>query len=293
MMLNSVTYLGKVEYEEKVYQGEHEAIISEEVFNQVQELLRQNKRKRGILNNSKFEGILSRLFRCACCQASMCHSYTKKKNSAYRYYICLTTLKRNRKDCPIKSVSASAIENKCLDILRYISSDERLKKEHWKGLNLQEQIATLRSLVRQINYDGKKGKLYIELIEDGGMHDFDLPLDELKSRLKIIDEPILDQEPPIKRQLLLAHQLQQMLDNGQAKNLQQIAGWLGVSKTRLDQITNLLFLCPKIQEDIITGDRLQIVKIGERTIRPISVEIDWQKQTNAWKKLLSGETLSA
>lgn len=293
MMVNSVTYIGKVGYEGKVYPGEHEAILSEEIFNQAQELLKLNKRERGVSKNKKFEGILSRLFRCACCHASMCHGYAKKKNNVYRYYTCLTALKRNRKDCPIKSVSASVIENKCLDILRYITSDERIEKERWKALNLEEQIAALRSLVRQINYDGQKGKLHIELFNDSRKHEFELPLAELKSRLRITDAPNLEQEPPIRRQLLLAHQIHQMLDDGQAKNLNQLAGWLGVSKTRLDQITNLLFLCPKIQEDIINGDRLQIERIGERTIRPLSVEIDWQKQISAWKKLLSGEALSA
>ncbi|MDP3920982.1 MAG: zinc ribbon domain-containing protein [Candidatus Omnitrophota bacterium] len=280
-------------YEGKVYPGEHEAFLSEEVYNQAQVLLKLNKRERGVSKNKKFDGILSRLFRCACCHASMCHGYAKKKNNAYRYYTCLTALKRNRKDCPIKSVSASVIENKCLDILRYISSDERLEKERWKALNLEEQITALRSLVRQINYDGQKGKLYIELTHDSHKHEFDLPLAALKSRLRTTGEPNLEQEPPIRRQLLLAHQIQQMLDKGQAKDLNQLAGWLGVSKTRLDQITNLLYLCPKIQEEIINGDRLQIERIGERTIRPLSVEIDWQQQISAWKKLLSSETLSA
>jgi len=43
----------------------------------------------------------------------------------------------------------------------------------------------------------------------------------------------------------------------------------------------------------VNDDRLQIERVGERTIRPLSVEIDWQKQISAWKKLLSSETLSA
>jgi len=50
---------------------------------------------------------------------------------------------------------------------------------------------------------------------------------------------------------------------------------------------NLLFLCPKIQEDIIMVDPSRIAKIGERTIRPISIEVDWQKQLEAWEQLIS------
>ena len=87
--------------------------------------------------------------------------------------------------------------------------------------------------------------------------------------------------------MLLAHQIRQMLVSGQAKDLNQISEWLGVSKARLDQITNMLYLCPKIQEALICGDSLKIEKISEYALRPIAIESDWQKQMAAWNILLT------
>jgi len=47
-----------------------------------------------------------------------------------------------------------------------------------------------------------------------------------------------------------------------------------------------LLLCPKIQEEILLINTDKIQKITERKIRNITKEIDWQKQVEAWNKLL-------
>jgi len=77
-----------------------------------------------------------------------------------------------------------------------------------------------------------------------------------------------------------------MIETGKAKDITQIAGWMNLSKTPLDQIAGLLFLCPKIQEEIICGDNARLEKLNEYNLRPISQETDWQAQLAAWAKLL-------
>lgn len=94
-------------------------------------------------------------------------------------------------------------------------------------------------------------------------------------------------EPPIRRQLLLAHQIQQLLDSKKAKDLKQIGTWLSVSNTRLHQLMNLLYLCPKIQEEIIFGDAHPLAAIGERTFRPLAKETTWEKQLANWNILFN------
>lgn len=287
LMLNNPTFIGKTLYEGKLYAGLHEPIISEDIFKQVQEIMKQNKRVRGVSKNRKFQGLLSGIFKCGACKVSMCHGYARKKNYKYRYYTCLNAIKRDRKECPTKSISALPIEGRCLQLLRDLSKDVRLNDENWKPLVLEEQIAIFQGLVQTIEYNGNKGKLKICLKNESEGREFDLPLDQIKKKLPNADGPSFADEPPIRRQLLIAHQIQQMLDSGQAKDVKQIAGWLNVSKTRLDQILNLLFLCPKIQEAVIIGDSNRIAKIGERAIRPLSVEINWGNQLKAWNSLLA------
>jgi len=77
-----------------------------------------------------------------------------------------------------------------------------------------------------------------------------------------------------------------MLDEGRVKDLNQLAEWLRVSKARLEQIVNLLFLATAIQEEIVCGNPHRLAKISEYSLRPISIEMDWAKQLSVWSQLI-------
>ena len=95
----------------------------------------------------------------------------------------------------------------------------------------------------------------------------------------------ISNEPKLRQYLVLAYQIQETLAEGKAKDLAQIAEWLGMTYTRLKQITNLLLLCSKIQAEILLTNTDKLNKITERKIRDITKDIDWQKQILAWDKL--------
>ena len=92
----------------------------------------------------------------------------------------------------------------------------------------------------------------------------------------------ISNEPKLRQYLVLAYQIRETLAEGKAKDLGQIAEWLGMTYTRLKQIINLLLLCPKIQAEILLTNTDKISRITERKIRDITKEIDWQKQLLAW-----------
>jgi DNA invertase Pin-like site-specific DNA recombinase len=286
LILKNPTYMGKIRYENKLYPGLHEPIVSEAVFNQVQEALKKNQRTRGVSKNRKFPGLLSGLFRCAPCEASMCHSYAMKKQYKYRYYLCLNTVKQGRENCPTKSISANVIEKKCLELLIQLTKDKRLTDENWANEPLDQQMVIMKELVRIIQYDGTTGKIYIELTDSLKKHAFDLPLTELKSRLPDRSGIAFANEPTVRKQLLLAHQIQHIIEEDRAKDLHQVAGWLNMHKSRLDQVMSLLFLCPKIQEEIVQENSTDLSFISERAIRSISEEHEWKKQEETWEELI-------
>lgn len=95
----------------------------------------------------------------------------------------------------------------------------------------------------------------------------------------------ISNEPKLRQYLVLAYQIQDTLAEEKAKDLGQIAEWLGMTYTRLKQIINLLLLCPKIQAEILLTNTDKINRITERKIRDITKDIDWQKQILAWNKL--------
>jgi len=289
LMLKNATYIGKVEYEGKIYPGDQEATISEELFAKVQALMKANRHERNVSKNRKFKGLLTSVFRCAACEASMCHGYTIKRNNKYRYYICLNAIKRGRKDCPFKSVTAKTVEDKLVAMIRKLTHDPRLNPESWDPLTQEEQHHIFRSIVKVINYDGNTGKLVIELQADSNKHRFDVPLYKFKQRIPRTTDFDFNQEPPIRRQLLLAHQIQNMLDEEKIQDIKQLSKWTYIDRSRLYQIMSLLYLSPQIQEDIIFRDYPKLAKLSERNVRSIVDEISWQKQAALWRILVPAE----
>lgn len=285
-ILKNHTYLGKVFYDGKIYPGDQEAIISQETFDRAQAIMKENQHERNISKTSRYKGMLSSILRCACCEASMCHAFHPKNGSKYRYYICLNALKRGRRNCPTKSLNAPRIEAKCLELLKRLIKDDRLSTESWESRTAEEQGEIMRSLVKSINYDGHNGKIVIELHSPPGRHEFDLPIHTLKSQLPNLAEQNFNREPPLRRQLLFAHQLQQKLDRQEIKDLKQVSEWTGINWQRLYQIMNLLYLAPQIQEDIIFRDYPKLLKTTERNIRHITDEPDWTKQKALWRLFL-------
>ena len=81
-LLTNMIYLGKVEYGGQVYEGEHERIVDDEIWNQVQTTLNRNGRRGGRNIGNKHGALLKGLVRCATCDVGMIHTYVNKKDRA-------------------------------------------------------------------------------------------------------------------------------------------------------------------------------------------------------------------
>jgi len=127
-MLTNIAYIGKVRHHDEIYEGEHQAIISEETWNKVQETLADNRRTGGRIARKKHGALLTEILRCGACGAPMIHSYTKKKNKNYRYYVCETAHKNGKQACPTKNVPADEIESFVFERIKEIGSNPELIK---------------------------------------------------------------------------------------------------------------------------------------------------------------------
>ena len=99
-------------------------------------------------------------------------------------------------------------------------------------------------------------------------------------------------EPSLRRNLILAYQIESILSHGRAKDITEIAGWLNIGRTRLVQVANLLLLAPSIQEEIIFAYNAIIEAIPEYKTREILNEPRWDKQQILWSSLLSETSLN-
>lgn len=191
-ILTNPVYIGKVRHNEHVYDGEHEAIVEQEVFDRVQAQLRLNGRTGGSRMRNAQNGLLKGLVRCKCCSCGMIHHYATsprgKSKKIYRYYVCMKAQKQGWRSCPGPSLPASDLEMFVLDRVREMlvqdrqveavardalellqgADPERLAaaaqlvgsiggfEQLWKAMTQREREALIRALVVRVEWDAEE-----------------------------------------------------------------------------------------------------------------------------------------
>ena len=111
-------------YDGQVYDGEHEAIVSEEVWNRTQQILQRNRLNGGAHQRSKHGALLNRLLVCGECGASMIHTPSGTKRGRYhRYYTCRTRQQQGKDACPTRPVPAAELERLVVEQIKAIGKD--------------------------------------------------------------------------------------------------------------------------------------------------------------------------
>ncbi|RLC67213.1 MAG: recombinase family protein [Chloroflexi bacterium] len=123
-LLTNVVYVGKIHFKGEFYDGEHQAIVEEEVWRNAQALLHRNGRNGGKLVRNKYGALLKGLLYCTPCNAAMVHAMTVKNGTTrYRYYVCSKAQKTGWHSCPTKSVPAAESEGFVVERIRCIGRD--------------------------------------------------------------------------------------------------------------------------------------------------------------------------
>ena len=116
---------------------------------------------------------------------------------------------------------------------------------------------------------------------------FNVPITQLKNiRTKKNNRKSIHNEPRLRKNLLLAYQVEQIISEGQVKDFTQAALWLNLTKARLSQIVSLLNLAPSIQEEILLDNSDKIRRITVQDILPITAESEWDQQISLWQAIL-------
>jgi len=94
-ILRNVVYAGKVKYNDEIYNGVHEPIISEEIFALAQKLHKNKMKKFRVYKNFLFGGLIN----CEECGSKMTSCFTNKRTNGkltrYYYYRCTSTMKQD------------------------------------------------------------------------------------------------------------------------------------------------------------------------------------------------------
>ncbi len=192
-LLTNIAYIGKVRYHQEVYEGEHDAIVSETLWHRVQDALRLNGRNGGTnsgLVRNKYGALLKGLLHCGPCGCGMMHTYTTKGNRRYRYYVCMNAQKRGWENCPTRSIPAAEIERFVVDRIRAVGQDdevlsrtlEQARKQSRQGLDALQ--AERRRLERELTRHGEEVRTLMDQAGTPGESPTAARLADLQERIR-------------------------------------------------------------------------------------------------------------
>ena len=155
LILRNITYTGKIKYAGQIYQGIHQPIVSQELFELVQKTHKRRIKKFRVYRDF----LLGGLIRCNECGYKMSACFTNKwrerKMKRYYYYRCNSTKKKGWQACSTQQVSADRIERYILENLERISLDRNY----------------IENLVFKLNHESESSKVDLKNsgspVEDG------------------------------------------------------------------------------------------------------------------------------
>ena len=132
-ILNNPVYIGKTQYKNELYDGRHQAIVTQETWEATQQLLRQRAVVKKREAKPEQRAVLSGLLKCSGCLSSMTPVHTTKCRGKKRYrYYAATGYKQGRcPDCPIKQISAGEIETLVLQHIQTVFATPEMILDTW------------------------------------------------------------------------------------------------------------------------------------------------------------------
>lgn len=129
-ILRNVTYLGKVEFNGELYEGEHEAIVSEELFARVQSVLTSKACGRGRRRGRNPEYLLQGIAWCGLCEKRITTTAGRGRNKEiYRYYVCSNRGRKGRDGCDHPRLGAEELEQLVVSRVKARCTDPLLRQE--------------------------------------------------------------------------------------------------------------------------------------------------------------------
>jgi site-specific DNA recombinase len=110
-------YIGRIVHKGVSYRAEHQAIVTEKLFEQVQEMLAANKTYTHQHQSTRF-ALLRRLIYCGECGSLVMPAWTNNNGREYRYYTCSRKVKTGYSKCSLPSLPAGELEKIVVEQLR-------------------------------------------------------------------------------------------------------------------------------------------------------------------------------
>lgn len=303
-LLRNRTYLGEIVHKGASYPGEHQAIVPQDLWDDVQDKLAMyaqalpGKRARHIslLTGLLHDGLGRR----------MSPSHASKQGRRYRYYVTHEQQRTNRKEAAWR-VPAHDVEQVVLERLHDFFSDEAgliaLSGQPAEGRlsNLLDSAVELRTILAHGENEARRDLLLdhvarIDLLENRveitlrlsamlpdveGTHVLMQSVErrrsghDIKLLLPATEVPSADHDPRLARLIAEAHAIRCMVLE-QPGSLSTIAKQQGMCRTRLADMMRLSWLAPNIVMAVLDGT--QPKSLNRARLNRIRLSPDWDEQ---------------
>ncbi len=218
-MLKNPVYVGKIRWREVLYQGQHDPLVSDILFEKVQEVLQERHEElKGRQWHNGDERLLTGVIKCARCHSPMFGGGGFKKGVQIPYYVC--SKRFNDHECEQDYVRAELLESAVIQDLKVMFRDESFMAQIWTEANrrlgaekpdvekeiekVEAQIvkirATIESYFREFEAKTMKPEICTRRVEE-----LTAQLEELEAEKRTLDDRRKRLElPAIDREMLVA-----------------------------------------------------------------------------------------
>ncbi len=270
-VLTNPTYIGKIWYGKrktdlvtgklkkvspekwKIIAGEHKGVISEDIFNKVQKLLKEKSVKP---SRAEKHYLLKGLVKCGLCKGSMFgytyHKKTPKGRIPYFYYRCQNSVQKGNSVCKGMNINGDDIGKAVEELILNLANDEKFL--HDRELMMKTYFEELGSAKPDIEDEKKK-----LLIEEKKLEDKKATLlEKLENRI-IDDADFTERYEIIKKDIDAVHdKIAELACKGESFDSRKLA--LQIS---FDELSNLKKTWPALDDE---GKQLKLQAIVDRVI---------------------------
>jgi len=317
-LLANPIYIGEIRHKEERHPGQHEAILPREVWERVQQRLRENAaRGRGTSNRSISSPLAGKLFD-ADGQPLYVQGATKGRRR-YRYYVSKCLVNGSASDNGKGwRLAAPEIERAVAIAARHILSDragllEALEKSGIVSPDVRATLESASNLLQRLQKEADSAASLVESIERAELRDdgisvtlrMEVPCSRagvrtssilnlsrfvpLKMKRRGVETRIIIAagddlprrvDPALLKAVARSRAWFEELASGRVRSLADIARREGIAQRYVERLSRLAFAAPRIVEAICQGRQPADLN-AETLLNRIDLPLEWSAQLNA------------
>jgi site-specific DNA recombinase len=142
ILLNNRTYIGEAVHKGTAFPGEHQPIISRELWDKAHSIIQESPRQRAANTRGRDTTALLKGLLFGPNGLAFTPTYTRRGKRLYRYYVSTGVVKRGPEACSIRRVPAAEVETAVIDQVRILVQTPEIIVRTWKRARQQDRGIT-------------------------------------------------------------------------------------------------------------------------------------------------------